>query len=130
MRLLAVAILAMSPGCAGELANPERFAGCETGQVEQMFIAKCGGCHGAEKPDAALDLVSPGVGERVRGLTSTSVCEGRTLVDPAGETHLIVEKVEDAPPCGSRMPLAAQALSPNEIECLRRWSDDLAAEAP
>ena len=130
MRLLEAAILALSAGCAGELANPARFAGCESGQVEEMFIAKCARCHGADKPDAALDLVSPGVRDRVRSVTSTSACEGRALVDPTAGMHLIVEKVEDAPPCGSRMPLGAQALSPNEIECLRRWSDDVAAEAP
>ena len=131
-----IAILAVSMfGCAGELSNPERFTDCPPGQVEQMFIAKCGGvdgsgCHSANEPDAALDLVSPGVGERVRNLTSTSMCEGRALVDSSGGTHLMVEKVEESPTCGSRMPFGEQELSPNEIECVRRWVDDLAAEAP
>ena len=100
-----------------------------------MFQAKCTsadgmGCHGANMPDADLDLVSPGVGERVTTLTSTNMCEGRALVeaDPSAK-HLMIEKVEEAPTCGSRMPFGEQELSPNEIECVRRWVDDLATEA-
>lgn len=134
MRRALGALLALA-GCAGELENPERFTDCPPGQVEQMFQAKCAGangtgCHSASMPDADLDLVSAGVGERVKGLTSTSMCEGRALVeaDP-GAQHLMLEKVEDDPTCGSRMPFGEQALSAKEIECVRRWVDDLAAEA-
>jgi hypothetical protein len=125
----------LAAGCAGELEHPERFTDCPPGQVEQMFQAKCTsadgmGCHGANMPDAELDLVSPGVGERVKSLTSTNMCEGRALVeaDPSAK-HLMVEKVEDDPTCGSRMPFGEQALTPKEIECVRRWVDDLATEA-
>jgi hypothetical protein len=128
-------VLALAAGCAGELDNPARFADCPPGQVEQMFMQKCTsadgmGCHGANMPDADLDLVSPGVGQRVKSLTSTSMCEGRALVeaDPDAK-QLMVEKIEDDPTCGSRMPFGEQALSVNEIECVRRWVDDLAAEA-
>lgn len=131
MKLAVVFLLA---GCAGDLQNPERFADCPPGQVEQMFMQKCTssdgmGCHGANMPDADLDLVSPGIGERVRSLTSTAMCEGRALVDTPGGTHLMVEKVEDDPTCGSRMPFGEQALSETEIECVRRWVDEI-AEAP
>jgi hypothetical protein len=127
-------IIALAAGCAGDLANPERFTDCPPGQVEQMFQAKCAGpngtgCHSANMPDAELDLVSPNVGSRVRSLTSTNMCEGRALVeaDPTGN-HLMVEKLEEDPTCGSRMPFGEQELTAKEIECVRRWVDDLAVE--
>ncbi len=133
MRIALVAVLAA--GCAGDLENPQRFTDCPPGQVEQMFQAKCAGadgmgCHSANMPDAELDLVSPGVGERVKSLTSTNMCEGRALVeaDPSA-THLMVEKVEEDPTCGSRMPFGEQELSAKEIECVRRRTEDLATEA-
>ena len=127
--VLAVAVLATA-GCAGELDNPARFTNCPPGAVEQIFQAGCQsadgmGCHGTNAPDADLDLVSPGVGDRVRNLTSTSMCEGRSLVEAPGGAHLLVEKLDGAT-CGSPMPLGEPALTPNEIECVRRWVDELA----
>lgn len=134
MKLLLVSVLELA-ACAGELENPARFTDCPPGQVEQMFMQKCTsadgvGCHGSNMPDAELDLVSPGVGERVKSLTSTNMCEGRALVeaDPMAN-HLMVEKVEEDPSCGTRMPFGQQELSAKEIECVRRWVDDLATEA-
>lgn len=127
MKLWAVVLLAA--GCAGELQNPARFADCPPGYVEQLFQAKCGACHDATEPDAALDLVSPGMGMRLKGVVSASMCEGRTLVEPGGMDHLLVEKVEDSPSCGSRMPFGEAQLTVTEIECVRRWADEL-AEAP
>jgi len=123
----------LAAGCAGELENPARFTNCPPGTVEQMFQARCQsadgkGCHGSNAPDADLDLVSPMVAARVRGRTSTSMCEGRMLVEEPGGAHLMVEKLDGAT-CGSPMPLGQPSLSPNEIECVRRWADEL-AEAP
>ena len=133
LRASFVLVALVTTGCAGELDNPARFTNCPPGAVEQIFQARCQsadgkGCHGTAEPDADLDLVSPGVGDRVRSLTSTSMCEGRALVEAPGGTHLLVEKIDDAK-CGSPMPLGEPALSPNEIECVRRWVDEL-AEAP
>lgn len=131
--LRAILVLAVAASCAGELDDPARFTNCPPGAVEQIFQARCQsadgtGCHGTNAPDVDLDLVSPGVGDRVRGLTSTSMCEGRALVEMPGGAHLMVEKLEGAT-CGSPMPLGAPALSAREIECVRRWVDDL-AETP
>jgi len=116
-------------GCAGELSNPARFAECSPGYVEQLFQAKCGECHDATEPDAALDLASPGVDVRVKGVQSVAMCEGRMIVEPQGADHLLLEKLEANPSCGSRMPLGKPALSATEIECVTRWIDSL-AEAP
>ncbi len=128
-----VLVALVATGCAGELDNPARFTNCPPGAVEQIFQARCQsadgkGCHGTVEPDADLDLVSPSVGDRVRNLTSMSMCEGRALVEAPGGTHLLVEKIDGAT-CGSPMPLGEPTLSPNEIECVRRWVDEL-AEAP
>ena len=51
------------------------------------------------------------------------------IVEPQGGDHLMLEKIEGAPTCGSRMPLGKPALSAVEIECVKRWIDEL-AEAP
>lgn len=131
---IAIIMLATAAGCPGEIDDPARFTSCPPGGVEQMFQARCTGalgtgCHTASTPDAELDLVSPGVGARVRGLSSVAICEGRPLVDAENGMHLLVDKVLDTPGCGSRMPLGEAALSPNEVECLRRWVDEL-AEGP
>lgn len=127
--VVATAVAIASAACAGELADPGRFADCPPGYVEQLFQSRCGECHDATEPDAFLDLTSPGVDQRVFGIASMSTCEGRMLVEPGGGDHLLLEKLEASPSCGTRMPLGLPALSPIEIECVRRWVDDL-AEAP
>lgn len=134
MLRVGLVLAALAAGCAGELDNPARFTSCPPGSVEQLFQARCQsadgkGCHGTNMPEAELDLVSPGVGARVRGLTSKSLCEGRALVEAPGGAHLLVEKL-DEPDCGSPMPLGQPSLSPNEIECVRRWVDELAEATP
>jgi hypothetical protein len=113
-------------GCAGELENPERFAECPPGFVEQVLQQRCGNCHSGGAPEAALDLAAPDVGTRVMGVVSSSMlCSGRVLVDPAGVDHLLIEKIEDQPSCGGRMPFGLPALPPTEVECVRRWVDDM-----
>ncbi len=114
--------------CAAELERPERFADCGPGRVEQMFVAKCGACHDADEPDAFLDLVSPGVANRVIGISSTTeLCEGRALVETTEQPHLLLDKIAGQPSCGARMPLGLQALSASDVECVRRWIDDTLA---
>lgn len=130
MKLPAILLAGLvAGGCAGELTNPARFADCAPGYVEQLFQARCGECHDATEPDAALDLSSPGVDVRVKGVAAIAMCEGRMIVEPQGADHLLLEKIEAAPSCGSRMPLGKPALSAVEIECVKRWIDEL-AEAP
>ena len=125
---LAVALLLV--GCAGEIDNPARFADCPPGYVEQVFQAKCGECHGANEPDAFLDLASPGVDMRVKDAESLGMCEGRVMVDSQGGDHLLLEKLEAAPSCGSRMPLGKQPLTAAETECVRRWVEGVAGGTP
>ncbi len=129
MRRLALVAVALASGCAGELEEPERFASCPPGYVEQLFEARCGGmCHAGTTPEAGLDLVSAGVEARLIGESSkTEFCDGRTLVMPEAAMpleHLLVDKLSETPGCGARMPFGREALSVNEIECVRRWVDE------
>lgn len=126
---LAVALGVALAGCAGELQNPERFADCPPGFVEQLFMQKCAGdCHAGAEPAAGLDLVSPGAGQRLLGQASAQEeCGGLMLVDPSGENSLVIDKLEDAPPCGARMPFGETKLDAAEVECVRRWVDEVVA---
>ncbi|MBA2542518.1 MAG: hypothetical protein H0V17_22945 [Deltaproteobacteria bacterium] len=126
----AAIVLVIAAGCAGDLEDPARFTSCAPGDVELLLQARCGACHGAEQPDADLDLVSAGLEMRVLGASSKATCEERTLVEQGGTEHLLIEKIEAAPSCGSRMPLGQTPLTPIEIECVKRWVDALAEEAP
>lgn len=128
MRVLALSALVLV-GCAGELENPERFASCPPGYVEQLFAAKCAGpCHAGAEPESGLDLESAGVEARLIGEPSVSgFCDGRLLIDPEADDpldHLMLDKLQDRPTCGSRMPFGTEALTSAEVECVRRWIDD------
>jgi len=126
---LAVAVGVVCAGCAGELEHPERFADCPPGFVEQLFMQKCGDdCHAGAEPEAGLDLVSPGAGQRLLGQASAQEeCAGLMLVDPSGENSLVIDKLEDSPPCGARMPFGETKLDAAEVECVRRWVDEVVA---
>jgi len=117
--------------CAGELDHPERFADCPPGYVEQLFQESCGGagaCHDDSEPEANLDLVSPGVGDRLLGIPSVQTeCGDVPMIDPAGGDHLLLQKLRDAPPCGARMPFGKAKLDAADVECVRRWIDDTVA---
>ena len=64
----------------------------------------------ADKPDAFLDLVSPGGANRVIGISSnTELCEGRSLVETTERPHLLLDKIDGQPSCGAPMPLGQQA---------------------
>lgn len=122
----------LAAGCAGELENPERFVECGPGYVEQLFATKCAGvCHAGTAPEAGLDLASPGVEARLISAPSqTPFCEGRVMIDPEAADpaeHLLIDKVEADPSCGSQMPMNAEPLTLTEVECLRRWVDDVVA---
>jgi hypothetical protein len=126
-------VLAISlVGCAAELEDPARFLNgghtselsCEV-DVEDILAVHCGSsvCHSAEAVAADPDLVTPGIAERVRGMSSTSPgCGGRVLAVPGDpDGSLLYQKVASDPPCGSRMPLAQDPLSDADIACIGAW---------
>jgi hypothetical protein len=48
-------------------------------------------------------------------------------VDPGGDSSLLVDKLSDSPPCGARMPFGQTKLDASEVECVRRWVDEVVA---
>ena len=135
---LLAALVAGAFGCAAPLDDPARFldggtaatASCEVDVEADILAARCGGsvCHSAgEERAAGLDLVTAGVAERVANVASASAeCGGSMLVvpgDPGGS--LLYQKLGDAPPCGSQMPLAAEPLSDDDLECVRGWIQEM-----
>lgn len=131
MKYAVILTIALALGCAGELEDPERFAACAPGYVEELFQNQCGGdaCHGGDSPAADLDLVSVGIEAQLIGEPSpTEFCEGRLRIDPMATDpmdHLLLDKLQAQPSCGGRMPFAADTLSSADQECVRRWVDQV-----
>ncbi len=123
-------LVVLGAACAGELQDPNRFTNvaalyqCDPAiDVEVQILAwKCAGCHGDLEPEAGLDLISPGVGERLYGVASRT-CEGEVLLDYDNIlSGFLYDKVSGGEPrCGERMPYGEEALTDAEIECLRLW---------
>jgi hypothetical protein len=99
--------------------------------LQTEFIAPtCGTafCHDSDIPIAGLDLVSPGVAERVVDEPDRS--ENCTLVDSADIANsLMILSLEDAPPCSLRMPFGGQPLPDDEKACVEVWVEQLIQEA-
>lgn len=129
-------ILALA-GCPGQIDDPARFLdgggviACDPSiDVEADIIAvSCSGviCHSPPNPAEGLDLVSAGAPERMRGAESAA-CAPRLLFDPASPAQsYLLEKLDDAPGCGERMPPAPSSpLSAAQKACLLEWLEDAA----
>ncbi len=120
-------------GCPGNLSNADAFVdgGIELKDAETILADSCGksDCHDDTAPASDLDLLSPGVENRVVGVNSIgSGCTNRVLVvagDP--DSSYLMDKVLDLPGiCFSPMPVPGTGeLSAEEIEVLRQWILDL-----
>src|SRR5882672_7770504 len=95
--LLLLALAACDPG---HLSDQEKlkFLKCQIDVEKDLFKPKCGlaGCHSATTPQNGLDLVTAGVGTRIK--TGTSTCQAKPLI-----TYL-AEKLTASPACGTQMP--------------------------
>lgn len=119
-------------GCPGELDNPQQFDQCRIVVERNLFgsagdpnDSKCGsgGCHNTKSPQGSLDLVSPGVANRL--LTGKSVCGGDAGTH-APLTDFILEKVKPSPTCGDAMPFGmTTGLSAGEYECLEKYINEI-----
>lgn len=147
LRHVLCAVLLAVTGCPGNLQDPERFrqgsgiddpSGCGDVEIE-IFKPRCAqsGCHASRSPAAGLDLLSPGIAERVVGVASRT-CADRLLVDPNDPSRdFFMEKLDPLPECGNRMPLIGKPLSADEVTCVRAWvkentgkGDDVDAAPP
>ncbi len=132
--LLALLLLGCLSGCAGELANPERFldggaAACSPGVdvvADILGSATCAGpgCHAADIPNVAPDLASPGVAERLIDVPTTA-CPDRVLIDSVNPAQsYLLESLKPSPTCGGQMPVGG-ALSEADIACVEEWIGSL-----
>jgi hypothetical protein len=140
-------------GCAGELKDPERFRAAQGGEggsggeagagggagdgggagfcdaPELVLKEHCStGCHSATSQLGGLDLQSPDLVGRLRGVKG-NICSGVPLIDPdAPEKSALYDKTSAQPSCGGdRMPLTGDLLTEQERACLLDW---LQAVAP
>lgn len=99
--------------------------------VPALFATKCADstCHGATNYSAELDLVSPGLEDRLAAVPASTAREaacggmGRVLVDPDDlDNSLLLEKIEPGPSCGMTMPFGiSSGLTTAEVQCLREF---------
>lgn len=134
--ILAALPLSLSISCAvegygdsgsGSSAGPDASsATCTPATAAATVIApNCGSCHGAAAPAAGLDLASPGLGDRIAGLASSTCADHIVVVagDPAGS--FLMEKLGAAPSCGDPMPKGLPSLSAEELACIEGWISGL-----
>jgi len=91
--------------------------------MSRLLQPRCGACHAAPQAAAVstVDLISPGVRERLRGFSIK--CTGRplTVTEPSVGGLFFDKLASDVPNCGQRMPQLGQPLTAEEVECLRTW---------
>jgi hypothetical protein len=107
----------MAAGAAGTMAPA-----CD---AEMLLAQRCGtpGCHAADAPQ--IDLASPDPASRLIDQSTTEgVCAGNVLIASDGSESLLLDKLEDSPPCGIKMPLVG-TLDDADIECVAEWVDAL-----
>jgi hypothetical protein len=128
-----LAILLCCSSCAGKLRDRERFEFLLDASLKivpapdcatALFKSKCNEsiCHGPGAPQ--VDLVSDGVAERLIDQPSSDkgMCKGKTLISTSeASSSLLLQKIGDSPPCGSKMPLNGGSLTSAESMCLQGW---------
>ena len=92
--------------------------------VEPIFLAECGDCHGAEKPKKGLDL-SAGKGHAALvGRPSQEAAD--TLLVKAGDpaASYLWAKLQHTTSEGKGMPrtmFGAKKLAPEQLDLIERW---------
>jgi hypothetical protein len=119
-----------APTSVDAASLPPPAAACPAGVDAIGLIAKrCGGCHGDRAPSKGLDLVTPGLADRLVGIKST--CPNKQLLDaPAAGTTAVgeptghfLDKLEGpVTGCGAQMPYGTPALTPSEFDCIVEWA--------
>lgn len=94
------------------------------------------GCHG-ERFQGNLDLSSPGVEGRLRGVPSQSeACGGELLLDPENVDNSLLLRLIDpirfgSSPCGVMMPFGSQTgVSATSLRCFESWLKAIAQGKP
>jgi hypothetical protein len=113
----------------GSEGGPPLLASCSTGQDAIALISsRCGACHNAKNPLKNLDLVSPGVGQRILGVKA--VCPGHVLLAGTADmpTGVFLDKLlGPVADCGERMPYGTPAFTDAEVSCVTAWAGQVVA---
>jgi hypothetical protein len=124
---LPVAAFVLILGCKGTTEEPmmesEPELNCD---IPELFVQRCNGesCHGSGTASAAgLDLISPGVEDRVSGVPSTG-CDGLLADLSNPQASLLYTKVTE-PVCGVLMPMGSEPLEEDELTCMEYWLSGL-----
>jgi hypothetical protein len=93
-----------------------------------ILQANCatGGCHG-EGSNLEAFAASEAAARSYLGKSGTLACAGAgLLLDPKDPpASLMVQKLEDSPPCGNHMPLYGDPLPKADITCIEDWIGSL-----
>jgi hypothetical protein len=93
-----------------------------------ILAANCGtsGCHG-EGSNLGTFAASLSAARGYIGKSGTVTCAGQgALINPANPAaSILVQKLQDSPPCGNHMPLAGALLSDAEVDCITEWIGSL-----
>src|SRR5690606_27959151 len=118
--LLAAVAFAL-PSTSGCSKREDELRNCD---IPALFQSSCDGslCHGSHKPRAGLDLVSPGLDQRLFHVAASADCDERKLVVPGhpDQSVLYLKVSQDEPFCGERMPIDRE-LSSDELACLKQY---------
>lgn len=109
--------------CPGTLDRSRFTSGGVVCDVPERFVTSCAGgtCH---SPGSGLvDLVSPGLADRLVG---PSACMGAPLADPDDPTgSVLYRKLAGEPACGSKMPLGQPAFTADDLACVSAFIETL-----
>lgn len=85
------------------------------GEAHALLASRCLACHGAEKPQGGLSVVS-------REALLAGGASGPAVEPGVGKSSLLVRRAAGEP--GPRMPLGGAPLGPEELELLARWIEE------
>lgn len=131
--LAVFAVVGASAGCPGGLDHRDDFPVPCDAQLLMHVYCQGSACHGPNPDPGQLDLLSPGVEQRLVNQLAYSEgdCAGEILVDSTDPTKsLFIQKLHNDEDCGSMMPYSGQTPGKAEIQCLQDWALGLIAAAP
>ena len=124
----ALAALVTLAACGGDDSPPGTFTEIFETLFPPTTNARCNFCHSMPASDISNGNLSTGTAQDtayaalVGTTSSSSRCAGKQFVVPFHpEQSLLLEKLQDEPSCGDRMPLGGMALSETELEVVRSW---------
>lgn len=80
------------------------------------------GCHASG--GTYVDLEADGVASRLIGKQAMCGGENRVFITTDGSPSFLLQKVQDSPPCGSKMPIG-RTLTATELTCMTSWVDSV-----